>query len=364
MNERIYKNENPRKFSAAERQSMRKRFSFGNFTNNNTTPQNSEPVFHSSEYRTRSPENLKSRNFVNEKGEMKALVKGGMRDSEPKICQDRADSFYLDFGNTIGKLMFVCDGHGPDGEKIAKFLSDNIVKDFFLMLQRPKTKMIKMSEALKEFVIELDQKVENHFKSDERITYYSGSTLTLVFLCEDRGYCAWVGDSKAIIVNDSGRELTYKNLTRNHNPYNPEEYKRITDAGGLICSAKYDDETTSGPLRIWFPPENQNNPGKLTGPGLNITRSIGDRFARKIGFTQVPSVVRFDLDEDSSFVVLGSDGLWDFLRKSEVVNIVDRFSRSNDAESATKALYERAEHMWRVNSRRHRDDISIVVAYI
>lgn len=365
MNEKVYINENPRKFSASGRQSTSKRFSFGRSTNNNTVPENSKLVFHSSDYRTHASDVLKSRSFLNEKREMNALVKEGMHNSEQKICQDRANSYGINIGKTIGKLMFVCDGHGPEGEKIAQFLNEIIAKEFLLMLQRPKTKMIKMSEAIKEFVIELDRKAEDHFKSNDRITYLSGTTLTLIFLCEDRGYCAWVGDSKAIIVKDSGQELTYERLTSNHNPCDPEEHKRITDAGGLIYPIKYDDEPIStGPLRIWFPPEGDKNPNSLAGPGLNITRAIGDRFARTIGFTQVPSVVRFNLDEDSSFVVLGSDGLWDFLRTSEVVEIVDNFSRSNDAEGATKALYERAKHMWRVNSRRRRDDISIVVAYI
>ena len=53
--------------------------------------------------------------------------------------------------------------------------------------------------------------------------------------------------------------------------------------------------------------------GKGRGPGLAISRSLGDFDATSAGVIAIPTVSHRALTSDDAFVVLASDGLWEFL---------------------------------------------------
>ena len=55
-----------------------------------------------------------------------------------------------------------------------------------------------------------------------------------------------------------------------------------------------------GPFRVW---ENEE------GPGLAMTRTLGDFAAKKIGLSSVPEIQHLDLTIHDEFIVIGSDGV-------------------------------------------------------
>lgn len=67
-------------------------------------------------------------------------------------------------------------------------------------------------------------------------------------------------------------------------------------------------------------------------PGLAMSRSIGDNVAHSIGVSTDPEVMRFDLNADHKFIVIASDGVWEFLSNEEIGQIVWPFFLQNSPE--------------------------------
>jgi len=57
-------------------------------------------------------------------------------------------------------------------------------------------------------------------------------------------------------------------------------------------------------------------------PGLAMSRSLGDRIAHSVGVSSHPEVLSFLLTPFDKFIVIGSDGLWEFLSNEQVAEIV------------------------------------------
>ena len=76
-------------------------------------------------------------------------------------------------------------------------------------------------------------------------------------------------------------------------------------------------------------------------PGLAMTRSLGDSVAasvtsfpnssnghifyvEQVGVTAEPEIDLITVEESNEFIVLASDGVWEFLSNQEVVDIVGK----------------------------------------
>mmetsp|Transcript_60560 Transcript_60560/g.126757 ORF Transcript_60560/g.126757 Transcript_60560/m.126757 type:complete len:94 (+) Transcript_60560:901-1182(+) len=57
-------------------------------------------------------------------------------------------------------------------------------------------------------------------------------------------------------------------------------------------------------------------------PGLAMARSIGDDIAATVGVHATPEIKVHDLTERDKFMVVASDGVWEFLSSEDVVEIV------------------------------------------
>lgn len=64
-------------------------------------------------------------------------------------------------------------------------------------------------------------------------------------------------------------------------------------------------------------------------PGLAMSRSMGDQIAHSVGVTSVPEVTEHNLCENDSFVIVATDGVWEFLTNQEVAEIVLPFFLEN-----------------------------------
>jgi len=67
-----------------------------------------------------------------------------------------------------------------------------------------------------------------------------------------------------------------------------------------------------------------------------MTRSFGDEIAQRCGVTVEPEVLEFDLCPDDRFIVLASDGVWDFLTNDDVSRIVMPHYENRNAEKAAE----------------------------
>ena len=110
-----------------------------------------------------------------------------------------------------------------------------------------------------------------------------------------------------------------------------------------------------GPQRVWLQEQDV--------PGLAMSRSIGDYVAHSVGVSPNPEVVRFELQPDDKFIVIASDGVWEFLSNEEIGQIVWPFYLKNSPEQAGNAIVRAAAQKWRENDNVI-DDITCVTIFL
>ena len=81
-----------------------------------------------------------------------------------------------------------------------------------------------------------------------------------------------------------------------------------------------------GPLRVWTKNDNV--------PGLAMTRSMGDLVAASVGVSQEPEILEFTLSSDDRMIIIGSDGVFEFLDNDEILRLLVPFYERNDLEGA------------------------------
>ena len=94
--------------------------------------------------------------------------------------------------------------------------------------------------------------------------------------------------------------------------------------------------------------------------GLAMSRSIGDHAVKNVGVIPEPTVFKHELSPDDKFLILASDGVWEFIENQEAVDIV----KSNlhlGAYVACQILIQTAAKRWSVEEGDYRDDVSILI---
>lgn len=105
-----------------------------------------------------------------------------------------------------------------------------------------------------------------------------------------------------------------KSLTTDHKPSDLLEWERIESVGGIIDSFKDDDGNDIGPSWVWAPDDDM--------PGLAMSRSIGDGLAHLYGVIPDPDIECVSITHEDKFLIIASDGVWEFLTNQQVAEIV------------------------------------------
>jgi len=99
-------------------------------------------------------------------------------------------------------------------------------------------------------------------------------------------------------------------------------------------------------------------------PGLAMTRSLGDIIAKKIGVISEPDIFEYEIKQNDKFIVIASDGIWEYLTNEEVVNIISSYYINGDVESATEELIKNAKSKWEELRKDTIDDITVIVIFL
>ena len=292
-------------------------------------------------------------------------------DEEIKINQDNL--FKVKFGDLNYSYYGVCDGHGPYGHLVSEFIKSNIsfivYKDIkSLLLQKynindnnSKSNLndlddsfIDFEKLFKDCFLLMESKlIENKSINIE----LSGTTCVSLLFCDDRIISSNIGDSRAIkgFYNQELKKFEYIALSRDHKPSEKDEAERIKNCKGIIHPYIDDNGKYAGPDRVW-------NEGEEL-PGLAMSRSFGDEIASKVGVFSEPEVKIFNYNKDDKFVVIASDGLWEYVTNDEVIDIVGKFHEQKDCDGAVSKLYEISKERW-IKYDDYIDDISIIVVFL
>ena len=76
-----------------------------------------------------------------------------------------------------------------------------------------------------------------------------------------------------------------------------------------------------------------------------------------------PEVLEMNLSESDKFIIIASDGVWEFLSNDDVVRIVEPFYLQNSAEKAAEALIKEALKRWK-QEENVVDDITCIIIYL
>ncbi|CAL5393461.1 unnamed protein product [Camellia sinensis] len=153
-----------------------------------------------------------------------------------------------------------------------------------------------------------------------------GSTaVTAILINGQKLVVANVGDSRAVICKNG----VAKQLSVDHEP--SRERTAIENKGGFVTK---------------FPGDVPRVDGQLA-----VARAFGDK-SLKEHLSSEPDVASEIIDDDTEFIILASDGVWQVMTNQEAVDCIKNIK---DAKSAAKHLTEEAL------ARNSSDDISCIV---
>ena len=293
------------------------------------------------------------------------LCRGGKEEGEiPKINQDT----YISLPNVNNikdfSIFAVLDGHGSEGHTISKYASQLIIKN---ILSHPLIKSVQDLET-----IYFNLKKNNYqiirqafISTDHQIlnsnidVQHSGTTCLLVIIIGIHLIAANVGDSRGVVAfnrnNDPNlTKLKVSPLSVDYKLEIPEERNRVTQKGGIVKQLKDSMGNGAGPFRVFAQGKDY--------PGLAMSRSIGDSIAKSLGVIAEPGLVEYLINESTKFVVLASDGVWEFLDNEKVKNIGKLYYLNSNAKELCEELYNSSLIEWKINDSIV-DDITVIVIY-
>lgn len=262
-----------------------------------------------------------------------------------KVNQDRACKV-LNYGNDENKVFFGCfDGHGSVGHDVSQYVSTNL-PNFLLRQTNLKSNPV---TAIEQGFIECNRALA---RSQIDCTF-SGTTVIVCYLDGKTLYSCNAGDSRAVLATrqDNSSRLKAVPLSDDHKPENPEEKKRILQNKGRVQACKGHRGEPVGPQRVWL--EHQNV------PGLAMSRSFGDLVAASVGVIPRPDVWTRTLTSNDVFMILASDGVWEFISNEEAVAIVEACT---GPQEACRALVDESIRRWQ-DEEDVIDDITAMVVY-
>lgn len=159
-------------------------------------------------------------------------------------------------------------------------------------------------------------------------TYATGSTSMIVLMDEQKLYCSHLGNSKLVIC----RNMTSIPITKDHKPYDYDERKYIYERSGYVLD------------------------GRVNGM-LSTSRAFAHFH---LPISSIPDYYEVPIDSDLKFVIVASDGLWDFVPDQLAVDIVLRYIDSDIGYDSKRISFILAEYAIKMGSK---DNISVIVIF-
>ena len=282
--------------------------------------------------------------------------------SGPGVVKVNQDNFFISKKfNSIQHNYFlgVCDGHGIFGHDVSGYLIKKLPNK--LQTSFTQKNILEISSTplstLSPIIIKTFEDLDKELVADETVdSSFSGSTCVTLLYTPTRLICNNVGDSRCVIGKCIDNEKWVgKNLSRDHKPSEPDERKRILSKNGRIQAYLDENGNNFGPERVWIKTDDV--------PGLAMSRSFGDEVAHSVGVIAKPEILEYEFSEEDKFIILASDGIWEFINSDECVNLIKDFYLKKDLTGALKFLYKEASKRWIMNEEVI-DDITAVLVYL
>ena len=298
-------------------------------------------------------------------------IAGKDTNNQMKINQD---SYIIkrDINNIRNFNLFgIFDGHGYYGRTISNYLKENIIKKIEERARKINSRNLENIykefkkdnyRLIKNLFYEIDTQILNNNKEFD--VTLSGSTCNLIIQIADHIICANTGDSRAILIyDDISKPLDKEDIFNNYRVYPlsydckpnlPIEKERILKKQGIIRRLKDFNQKEIGPLRVF-------SKGSFL-PGLSMSRSFGDKIGKDIGIIVDPIINEYNLNSDVKYIVMASDGLWEFMKNEKIMEIGNKYYVMNDPDNFCQILLKISKELWERKSK-NIDDITIIVIF-
>ena len=314
-------------------------------------------------YKETKPQNHKKGNGYRYYGQ---LTKAGRnQNGKTKIDQD-TPLVHLNVGGVSGFNLFgVLDGHGQQGHYVSQYCRDYFIRVMDKYANLCKKSNFTTAEAIyKElkrtnyaYIIDAFHKADVHMANEKKFDFnFSGTTCNIVFQFNKYLVCASVGDSRGILVYDKGdnQNKGIFELSHDHKPDLPGEFERIISSGGMVEQMKDPEGNLVGPPRVWK--------AGCTYPGLAMSRSLGDFQGKEAGVISTPEITEYTIQRPSKYMVICSDGVWEFIKNEQVRDMGNAFLMKNDVGGFCTELVKFAVLSWEQFDI-IRDDITVVCVF-
>ncbi|KAK8484411.1 hypothetical protein V6N13_046777 [Hibiscus sabdariffa] len=255
----------------------------------------------------------------------------------------------------------VFDGHG--GVSSVKFLRDELYKECVTALQGGvllKGDFNSIKKALAEAFEIADKKLLNWLEKIGDGNDESGSTATVMLIGNEVLFISHVGDS-CVVLSRAGKVQV---LTDSHRPYGSnqaslQEIKRIREAGGWISNGRICGDIAVS--RAFGDTRFKTKKNEMLKKGVEEKR-WSEKFISRVVFNDdlviaSPDTFKVALGSDAEFVLLASDGLWDYINSSDAVAFVrNQLREHGDVQVACDALAQAAL------DKGSQDNVSIIIA--
>ncbi|KAI8469911.1 MAG: phosphatase 2C-like domain-containing protein [Monoraphidium minutum] len=281
--------------------------------------------------------------------------RGYYPDSPDKLNQD-AFCVHTYFGGDPDQQFFgVFDGHGEFGTQVAQFARDKVPSNLLVSGHFASNPALALHNSM------VTTNIQCH--SAEFDDSMSGTTAISLLVRGRTLMVANVGDSRAVLAERSGDKMVARDLSLDQTPYRPDECDRVKACGARVLTLDQieglkdptidcwttEEEDDGDPPRLWFP--------NGMYPGTAFTRSIGDAAAERIGVFAEPEIEAVSLMPNDAFVVIASDGVFEFLSSQSVVDMVSKF---DDLHDAALSVVAESYRLW-LQYETRTDDITMII---
>ena len=280
-------------------------------------------------------------------------------------CEDKFSQYEINLSNQKGLFLSIFDGHG--GSRLSEFA--NLVLYPYFIEEYQKINLIeinfdkKIIYTFKNAYSRIEEEFKlyslyNYEKTKDKKFLRSGSCALTILIINNKIYTAILGDSKARLFskNNIDEIYNYQKLTKVFNARKKNEQKKLiekwpNDPNIIKCKSKkscyvkgnLQPTTALGDYRLKnylfkypelinkddFDKNDNKKLNKWEGPYINY----------------IPDIKIFDLKKDDKYIIMGSDGLWDYLDSKkiskmipEIINDNNKIFENNDLKKVSEKI--------------------------
>jgi serine/threonine protein phosphatase PrpC len=224
-----------------------------------------------------------------------------------------------------GAFFGVYDGHGDatDNNQACNILKDKFHLFFEQAQGSEETRMLEASRQIEALALEYNPKLGGF--------NVTGSTAAIAYIKNGAAHIAHAGDSRIILFGKHDNNIHF--ATQDHDFENQAEFARVKQVKGDEFDKHYSTHNRLG----------QCEP-RLNG--LPMTRAFGNARAKRIfnkgdvgdgAIIATPEYNDLPLTDNSTFLVMATDGLWDVMKNEEVAAFVNKLM--NESIETLKQRY-------------------------